>query len=65
MTQTLDKLLTIQDVSEFLNLSVRKIHRLMASGDLGYIKIGKSTRFRPSAIESYLKRNEVSCSTAS
>lgn len=48
------ELLTKEQLSKRLNLSVRSIERLVASGELKALKIGRATRFDPRDVEAYL-----------
>jgi excisionase family DNA binding protein len=53
---TLEKeaLLTAKDVRDILKVSRAQVDRLMASGQLKRVKIGRALRFRRSDIESYI-----------
>jgi excisionase family DNA binding protein len=53
----LEKLLTIKDIAEMLQLSTVKIHRLINLGDLPSIKIDGSRRFRPSEVRAWIDRH--------
>ena len=46
-----DRLLKATEAAELLGLSVRMVHRLVATGDLPKVKLGKAARFRLSDIE--------------
>lgn len=48
------KLLTIPQVGERLNLSRSSIYRLMGTGDLIPIKIGKSVRFVEADVNAFI-----------
>jgi excisionase family DNA binding protein len=54
-TQSLDPLLTIRGVSEFLNFKRTKIYELIASGDLIAVKVDRSTRIQRSDLKRYLE----------
>lgn len=47
-------LIDINGVRQLLPLGVSSIYKLMASGALPYVKVGKRTFFRPSDIEAYV-----------
>lgn len=44
-------LLTREDVAQILSCSTRTVDRLVASGDLPAIRIGKLVRFNPETIQ--------------
>lgn len=48
------KLLTIDEAAAVLRVSVRTLHRLVASGQLRPTKIGRRTLFTEKEVESYL-----------
>jgi excisionase family DNA binding protein len=45
-----ERLLTLNQAAAFLNLSRSKVYRLMGSGDLPFVKLGKSRRVSMSAL---------------
>jgi len=47
-------LLTIRDVQEVTQLGRTKIYELMRDGQLPYLRIGRSVRFRREALETWL-----------
>lgn len=47
---------TIRDVAEYFKCSTRKIHRLVATGQLRGFKIGNQRRFRGEEILQYIER---------
>lgn len=52
-----NRLLSLKDVANRLNISIRSVWRLIARGELDRpVKIGKTTRFIPSEFEAYLER---------
>ncbi len=53
----LEKLLTIKDIAEMLQLSTVKIHRLINLGGLPSIKIDGSRRFKPSDVREWLEQH--------
>jgi excisionase family DNA binding protein len=48
------RLLTLDEAAAALRISVRTVHRLVASGQLRPTKIGRRTLFRESEVEAYL-----------
>lgn len=48
------KLLTLDEAAAVLRVSVRTVHRLVASGQLRVTKIGRRTLFREAEVEAYL-----------
>ena len=57
----INTLLTEKEVAKLLKLSVKTIQRFrLYGGGPEYIKINKSVRYCPSAIEEYLKPRRVS-----
>lgn len=48
------KLLTLDEAADAMRVSVRTVHRLVASGQLRPTRIGRRTLFRESEIEAYL-----------
>jgi excisionase family DNA binding protein len=51
-------LLKRQEAAEALNQSVRMVDMLIASGELPAVRIGRSVRVRPSAIEYFIEARE-------
>lgn len=58
-----DKLLTLAEVCEFLNMSRRTVERLIAAGELLAVRIGRAVRVRLSDLRAFLKRCEVGASS--
>ncbi len=54
------RLMTIQDVAAYLQLSKAKIYRMARSREIPAIRIGKSWRFRRQSIEDWLHRSNAS-----
>ena len=52
------QLMTRSEAAEALALSVRMIDELVKSGDLATVRIGRSVRFRPSALEYFVEARE-------
>ena len=53
-TGTLPSLLTIDQIAEQLNVSVRHVRRLVAEKRVPYLKVGKFVRFDPAEISEWL-----------
>ena len=49
-----DRLLTADESAALLSLSVRQVRRLIASGTLPFVRIGRAIRIRPEAIAALL-----------
>ena len=54
----LSQLMTRSEAAEALALSVRMIDELVKSGDLPTVRIGRSVRFRPCALEFFVEARE-------
>ena len=52
------RLLTIRDVADRLQVSSRTIHRLVASGGLTVIRIGRSVRVSEVALKAFLTEED-------
>ena len=52
----MNKLLTYKEVAKQLDLSARFIAKLVSLDDIPCIKIGKSVRFNPDAIQKWLEK---------
>ena len=50
----LPRLLTVEQVAEYLQMSTRHIRRLLANGELAHVRIGRMVRIRPEAVEAML-----------
>jgi len=49
---------TIDGLAAYLGISRTGVYRLVASGDLKAVRVGKRMRFRPEDIAAYLERDE-------
>jgi len=59
MNSTLpDKLMTREELAEYLNVSVDQVDRYRKNGVIPSVKIGSLIRFRPEHIAAYLAANE-------
>ena len=54
VTGPAERLLTIKDVAERLQVSPRTVHRFIASGDISVIRIGRSVRATEEALKAFL-----------
>ena len=54
-----DRLWTVQDVMELLQVSRRTVERLIENGELRAIKFGRNVRFRREDVNEFLERNTV------
>jgi len=52
------KLLTRKEGAQLLSTCIRKFDALIASGDIAVVRIGKSVRIRPSAIDYFIEARE-------
>jgi len=50
-----EKLLTIEDLAEYLNISRRTVYRLLKEGTLPGYRIGSHMRFRRGEIDRWLE----------
>jgi len=57
-TATAPLLLTRKEGANSLSTCLRKFDALIASGDIAVVRIGKSVRIRPSAIEYFIEARE-------
>jgi excisionase family DNA binding protein len=55
-----ERLYTIKEVTEVLKVSQATVYRMMYSGRLPRVKIGKSVRIPVSAVEAVIKENTQS-----
>jgi excisionase family DNA binding protein len=53
-----NRLLTIKELSEYLDLAEITVYRLAQRGELPGIKIGKSWRFRKARVNEWIRKNE-------
>lgn len=53
------QLLTVKQVREILNLSQPTCYRLMESGELPYVRFGKSRRVKREDVLALIERNTV------
>lgn len=53
-----EKLLSIKDVAEWLNVTTRTVMNLIDRGELRGVKVGNRWRFEPKAVQDYLQRQQ-------
>ena len=53
------KLLTVKQAAEYLNLPVSSVYRLVEQQQIEVVRIGRSIRIRPAALEQFLRRQTV------
>ncbi len=58
VTNTIDKLLTVEDVMAALRISRPTLYRLLKSGRLVPVRIGKRTLFDPADIRSFIEASK-------
>jgi excisionase family DNA binding protein len=52
-------LATVREAASYLGLSVARVYTLMASGELGHVKIGRSRRIAWPALDELIRRCTV------
>ena len=55
-----EKLLTIDELAKYLQLSRRTIFRMLKRGELPAFKVGKHVRFRWDEVDKWLHQNRMS-----
>jgi excisionase family DNA binding protein len=55
---TEQQLLTVKDVQRLTQLGRTKIYELVRGGRIDVIRVGRVVRFRPEAVDRWLKSNE-------
>ncbi len=55
-----DRLLTVREVAEAMRVSNMTVYRLIKSGELDAIRVGRNFRIRDSDLEAYFDRRSVS-----
>ena len=59
--QTMDKderLLTVKDLAEYLQVSERTVYRLLKGHEVPYVKVGKQWRFKKQMIDGWLEKKQ-------
>ncbi len=59
----MDKLLTVRDVAEYLQVSKEKVYKLAQVGKIPVIKIENQWRFKRERLDSWLEANEIGTAT--
>jgi excisionase family DNA binding protein len=54
-TATIEPLLLRQDAANIMSQCLRSVDEAIASGDLEIVRIGRSVRIRPSALEAFIE----------
>jgi excisionase family DNA binding protein len=52
-----EKLLTKEDVANFLNVSIKKIDRLVSMEEIPFFKIGRNVRFSKTRVLAWIRDN--------
>lgn len=52
-------LLTRQESADLLNISLRQIDKLKADGEIRYVEIKRSVRFRKKDLVNFIKKNTI------
>lgn len=52
-------LLTVREVAALLSVSETTVYRLKGRGEIGFVKVGGSLRFRPGDVADYQDRRSV------
>jgi excisionase family DNA binding protein len=52
--QELSPLLSVSEVASLLSVSVARAYQLAERGELGHYKLGRSIRFSPDQVQTYL-----------
>jgi len=55
----MQKLMTLTEVMDLLQISEKTLKRLVYCGDINSIRVGRSYRFRVSDVNIFIKRNET------
>jgi excisionase family DNA binding protein len=52
-----NRLLRLQEVAQYLNISISFSYRLAETGQLPCVRLGRSCRVRPEDLETYINKN--------
>lgn len=52
-----ERLLTVREVADVMRVSTMTVYRLIRSGDLHGVRVGRSWRLRGAEIDAYLNRD--------
>lgn len=56
----MDELLTVAEVAETLRVSTMTVYRLVRSGEIPAVRVGRNYRIRRSDLDAYLEQQVVS-----
>ncbi len=59
MIDAKDRLLSVEEAAEYLNVGVRFIRRVVADRRIPYVKVGKYVRLKKSALYAYIDAQTV------
>jgi len=59
MNADLEKLLSIKDVLTYLHIGRTTLHRMMTTGKIGFIKVGKKVFFTEEHIQTFIRKATV------
>ena len=63
MTKTPEKLLTVDEVAEILQVSPTTIYRRIQAGEISAIKLGhRQVRIKPEDLEAYIEAHRITSS---
>ena len=54
----MEKLLTMKEVAELLQVSEKTVKRIMERGELAGAKVGRAWRFTPADVKDYVERQK-------
>ncbi|RBY87455.1 helix-turn-helix domain-containing protein [Blastococcus sp. TF02A-26] len=54
-----DRLLSVEEAAEYLNVGVRFIRRVVADRRIPYVKVGKYVRIKKSALDAFIAANTI------
>lgn len=54
-----EKLLTKEDIADFLNVSIKKIDRLVSMEEIPFFKIGRNVRFSKGRVLTWIRDNNL------
>ncbi len=55
----MDELLTVAEVADILRVSTMTVYRLIRSGELPAVRVGRNYRVRRAALDAYLEQQLV------
>lgn len=58
-TRVMDQLLTVAEVADLLRVSTMTVYRLIRSGELPAVRVGRNYRVRRRDLDSYLQEQVV------